>query len=93
AKKTKTPIQDTLSPVQEKLLEAAKNYLGAKELVINNKRFNLDCIGTVSAFYFYAGIDLTQDFAKYSGDGVQRLYKTLEAKKLLYKTDAPVPGD
>ena len=53
----------------------------------------MDCTGTVLAIYYYAGIDLARDFNKYSGNGVTRLYKSLQAQKLLYETRYPVTGD
>jgi hypothetical protein len=39
------------------------------------------------------GIDLARDFNKYTGNGVTRLYKSLEAQELLYDTRYPVTGD
>jgi len=53
----------------------------------------MDCTGAVLAIYYYAGIDLARDFNKYSGNGVTRLYKSLQAQKLLYDTRYPVTGD
>jgi len=79
--------------VREKLAEGGRYVLGREELVIRGKRFNMDCTGTVLAIYYYAGIDLARDFGKYSGNGVARLYKSLEAEDLLYETRIPVTGD
>lgn len=76
-----------------KLAEGGKYVLGKKELVIRGKRFNMDCTGTVLAIYYYAGIDLARDFNKYTGNGVMRLYKSLDAEELLYETRFPVTGD
>ena len=67
--------------------------MGKQELIIRGKRFNMDCTGAVLAIYYYAGIDLARDFNKYTGNGVTRLYKSLEAHKLLYDTRYPVTGD
>jgi hypothetical protein len=67
--------------------------LGKRELVIRGRRFNMDCTGAVLAIYYYAGIDLAQDFRNFSGNGVTRLYKSLESEQLLYRTTLPVPGD
>jgi hypothetical protein len=53
----------------------------------------MDCAGTVLAIYWYAGIDLTQDFPKLKGDGVSRVYQTLERRGLLYSTAHPLSGD
>jgi hypothetical protein len=79
--------------LRRKLAEGGEYVLGKRELVIRGKRFNMDCTGTVLAIYYYAGIDLARDFNKYSGNGVTRLYKTLEAEDLLYETRLPVAGD
>jgi hypothetical protein len=76
-----------------KLAEGGRYVLGKRELIIRGKRFNMDCTGTVLAIYYYAGIDLARDFTKYTGNGVTRLYKSLEAQELLYDTRFPVTGD
>jgi len=79
--------------IRRKLAEGGQYVLGKKELIIRGKRFNMDCTGTVLAIYYYAGIDLARDFNKYTGNGVTRLYKSLEAEELLYDTRYPVTGD
>ena len=98
---TRGPQQPVVNPearlekpgLQNKLVEAAEALLGAEELVIRGKRFNLDCTGVVLAIYAYAGIDLTRDFSLYQGNGVNRLYSSLESEGLLYHTLNPAPGD
>lgn len=82
-----------LSDTQEKLIEGANWALGKKKLKVNGKTFNVDCSGTVMAVYYYAGIDLSKDFNKYSGGGTARIYQYLDDNDLLYNTDYPVPGD
>ncbi len=79
--------------VQEKLAEGAGYVLGKESLHIRGREFPVDCTGVVLAIYYYAGIDLARDFAKYSGNGVTRLYKSLEQEKLLYNTSLPETGD
>jgi hypothetical protein len=79
--------------VQGKLVEGGRYVLGRKELVVRGRRFNMDCTGTVLAIYFYAGIDLARDFDKYTGNGVTRLYRSLESQQLIYRALLPVPGD
>jgi len=79
--------------VQEKLAEGGRYVLGKRELVIRGRRFTMDCTGAVLAIYYYAGIDLSRDFGRYSGGGVMRLYKTLAGADLLYDTRIPVTGD
>ena len=79
--------------VRRKLAEGGNYVLGKQELVIRGKRFNMDCTGAVLAIYYYAGIDLTRDFNKYKGNGVTRLYRSLESEDLLYETQLPLTGD
>jgi hypothetical protein len=38
-------------------------------------------------------MDLARDFSRYRGNGVSRLYRSLEGENLLYTTAYPVPGD
>lgn len=76
-----------------KVVEGAKSLVGASELVVNGKTFPMDCTGVVRAAYWYAGIDLAMDFSKYTGNGVTRIYKTLEAGNLLHTDELPRPGD
>jgi hypothetical protein len=75
------------------LAEGGRYVMGKQELVIRGKRFNMDCTGTILAIYYYAGIDLARDFNRYTGNGVTRLYRSLEAEQLLYDTRHPVTGD
>ncbi len=82
-----------LTETQEKLIEGSHWALGKSKLNVNGKAFNLDCSGTVMAIYYYAGIDLSRDFNKYSGGGTSRIYQYLDDKNLLYETKIPVPGD
>ncbi len=79
--------------LRQRLLEGANSMLGRTELVVRGRRFNWDCTGVVLAIYWYAGVDLGRDFVKYGGNGVKRLYKSLEAEELLYTTPYPVSGD
>ncbi len=86
--------EKALTPLQKKLVEGAYNLVGIKDrIVVRGRRFNFDCTGTVLAIYYYAGIDLSRDFSRYTGNGVLRLYKMLYNRKLIYLTNYPVPGD
>jgi len=75
------------------VIEGSYWALGKSQLKVRDKVFNLDCSGTVMAIYYYAGIDLSREFAKYSGGGTERIFRYLEDKELLYDTVTPVPGD
>jgi hypothetical protein len=91
------PTKATLDPatvaLRSKLVEGARSILGKKQLFVRGRRFNMDCTGVVLAIYWYAGIDLARDFNKFKGNGVTRIYKTLERDNLLYSNDFPLPGD
>jgi hypothetical protein len=87
----KPPTDDELCVVT-----SAQKLLGKPpdaKVTVNGRRFSLDCIGTVSAVFFDMGIDVTKDFNKYSGNGVDRLYKTLKDLKVLHRDKYPRIGD
>lgn len=78
------------------IVDSAKTLIGmAPEaiVVIHGRQFVLDCIGTVAAIFYRERIDVTKDFAKYSGTGVDRLYESLESQKVLHADKYPRPGD
>jgi hypothetical protein len=60
---------------------------------VRGRTFPYDCTGLVLAIYWYAGIDLARDFEQYNGNGVSRLYHSLEKANLLYSTPYPATGD
>ena len=90
---TVNPAARGSEEIRRKLAEGGRYVMGKRELIIRGKRFNMDCTGTILAIYYYAGIDLARDFNKHTGNGVTRLYKSLEAQGLLYDTRYPVTGD
>jgi len=94
-KRNSIPFQDTsdLTPMQDRLVEAAYWARGRNDVSCNSRSFALDCSGVVSAVYWKAGIDLQAAYPLYSGNGVTRIYRYLEDKKLLYRPDMPAPGD
>jgi len=81
------------SDVQRLLAEGARWAVGRRHLVVRGRTFPYDCTGTVLAIYWYAGIDLARDFQMYSGNGVMRLYRSLEKQNLLYSSTHPATGD
>jgi hypothetical protein len=81
------------SDVQRLLTEAARSLLGRRRLVVRGRTFPYDCTGLVLAIYWYSGIDLARDFEQYSGNGVLRLYRSLEKENLLYSSPHPATGD
>jgi len=82
-----------LSQTQKLLVEEAERLIGAEKIFVRGRSFSHDCSGTVMAIYWYAGIDLSRDFSKYTGGGTVRIYKFLKHEGLLYKTTLPAPGD
>ena len=91
------PARATSDPavvaLRARLAEGAHSILGKKILVVRGKSFSWDCTGVVLAVYWYAGIDLARDFDRYTGNGVTRIYKTLESEGLLYSSASPLAGD
>jgi hypothetical protein len=87
------PILPETAEIQRLLAEGGRYVLGKTELVIRGRRFRMDCTGTVLAIYWYAGIDLARDFHKFSGNGVARIYRSLEQRNLLYSNPRPLTGD
>jgi hypothetical protein len=63
------------------------------KVVVKDKQFTLNCIGTVSASFYRADIDITKDFDKYTGNDENRLYMTLKDHEVLFKDTYPRPGD
>jgi hypothetical protein len=85
-------------PTDDELLviASAKTLLGQlpnAKVLVKGKQFTLDCIGTVSAIFYHMDIDVTKDFDKYSGNGVNRLYMTLKAAGVLHRDKYPRTGD
>ena len=78
---------------QNLVVEGALSLIGKDVLAVNGKTFPMDCTGVVRAAYWHAGIDIAQDFGKYSGNGVSRIHQTLKSKFMLYSTKNPKPGD
>ena len=91
------PVRATTDPgvvaLRASLAEGARSILGKKQLFVRGRKFNMDCTGVVLAIYWYAGIDLARDFNKFSGNGVGRIYKTLQKNNLLYSNTTPLVGD
>ena len=85
-----------LSEDEKSVLASSKTLMGKApnaKVVVNGKTFVLDCIGTVAAIYYRLGIDITRDFARFPGNGVNRFYESLKARKALHNDGYPRPGD
>ncbi len=85
-----------LSKEQARLVASARSLIGLPpnaKLIVKDRAFMLDCIGTVSAIFYGLDIDLMKDFARYQGDGVNRLYSTLRDGGVLHHDSYPRVGD
>jgi hypothetical protein len=82
-----------LHPMQLRLVEAAHWAEGRNDVSCDGRSFAMDCSGVVSAVYWKAGIDLQAAYPLYTGNGVTRIYRYLDDKRLLYRPDEPAPGD
>jgi hypothetical protein len=94
----RTPEAARNPPSDDELqvIDSAKTLIGKPPnalVLVNGKKFVLDCIGTVSAIFYRMAIDVTKDFGKYSGNGVNRLYMTLQDKGVLHSDKYPRTGD
>ena len=101
---SETKSQENLAQVvkiaestDQKILATGKSLIGLPygqtNIEVAGKKFNMDCIGIVAAIYWGAGIDISADFKKYSGNGVARLYESLKNRKTLRDSIYPHPGD
>jgi hypothetical protein len=85
-----------LTDDESRVLASAKTLIGKPpnaRVVVNGRTFILDCIGTVSAIFYRLDIDVTRDFARFPGNGVNRLYLSLKEKNVLHRDSYPRPGD
>ena len=85
-----------IAAARQRVVDSAKVLLGQKpdaSVQVAGRQFTLDCIGTVSAAWWGAGYDIQRDFAKYSGNGVLRLYASMKDWGVLHEMRDPKPGD
>ncbi len=91
------PLTVVSNELREKVLVSAKSLVGIKYntqgVVVNGKSFTIDCIGTLRAAFWGAGIDIAQDFYKYTGNGVSCLYYSLKDGDALKAGTVPSEGD
>jgi hypothetical protein len=90
------PARAATSDDELKIVDSSKRLVGMKpnaKVVVNGKTFTLDCIGTVCAIYYRLNIDLAKDFDDYPGNGVNRLYMSLDARGVLHRDRYPRTGD
>ncbi len=94
----RAPEQRSAPPTadEQAVVASANTLIGMapeSTVVVNGRTFVLDCIGTVSAIFWGMNIDVKKDFPRYGGDGVGRLYRSLEARNALHHDLVPRPGD
>lgn len=92
--------EQELSQDQKVLVESAFGLLGRRPnstVYVGNKRFKLDCIGTVAAIFENLHIDIMKDSHKYTargaGYGVSSVYASLDDKEALKRIKLPKVGD
>ncbi len=96
AYRTSEQVTAPLSDEERKVIASAQLFIGQApeaRVVVNDRTFVLDCIGTVSAIFYMMNIDVQRDFPRYRGDGVSRLYQSLRAQNVLHHDAIPRPGD
>ncbi|TFG82522.1 MAG: CHAP domain-containing protein [Spirochaetales bacterium] len=82
-----------ISEAQRLIAEGGPTLVGKKSLVVNGVTYPNDCTGVVRAAYAFADIDLAYRFTRYGGNGVRRLFMTLQDRGLLYAVRYPAPAD
>lgn len=87
------PESGGMTSMRIRLVDAAHWAKGRSNVSCNGRDFSMDCSGVVSAVYWKAGIDLQAAYPLYTGNGVTRIYRYLDDKKLLYRPDEPALGD
>jgi hypothetical protein len=81
------------SPIRDAIVSGGLSLIGQETLVVKGITYPADCTGVVRAAYAFADIDLAYRFGRYDGNGVRRVYLTLQDQGLLYATSYPAPGD
>ena len=98
-KKSINVKQQNLSDTQEIILDQAFSLLNKKpnaSVSVNGKNFTLDCIGTVAAIFYKAGIDIMKnahEVASAGDNGVAIFYKSLKRNDALHSYRYPEVGD
>jgi hypothetical protein len=89
------PEADFTNDIQIELVQMASRLNGYRgsSIVVRDREFTADCTGVVMAIHYGAGIDLTPGFRRYTGNGVHRLYRYLDAERLIYTNPPPHIGD
>lgn len=82
-----------LSEAQRLIVEGGATLVGKKKLEVNGVVYPNDCTGVVRAAYAFASMDLAFRFGSYEGNGVKRLFYTLNDAGLIYSVTLPAPGD
>lgn len=96
AYRSREQVTAPLSEDERDVIASARLLIGKapeSRVVVNDRTFVLDCIGTVSAIFYMANIDVQKDFPRYRGDGVSRLFQSLRAQHVLHRDVIPRPGD
>lgn len=92
------PVQDgelseEMATLRDQVVQGALALVDRSSIEVRDKDFPLDCTGVVLGAYYAAGIDLTEYFGRYTGNGVSRLFQMGEEHDLLNHGPVPQPGD
>lgn len=88
--------RDQEDALRAAVVSNARALLGRKpeeRVMVRGREYILDCTGTISAAWWGAGYDIQRDFSRYKGNGVSRLYRSVEAWGALHQLKVPKPGD
>jgi hypothetical protein len=78
---------------QKRIAAEALGLVGRPNLVFTGRSFPSDCSGTVMAALYNAGIDVTEEYGSFDGNGVRRLDRIAVSHGLDYDLPLPELGD
>lgn len=84
---------DDHTELRQAIVQGGISLIGKQRLEVKGVVYPFDCTGVVLASYAHANIDLRYRFSEFSGNGVRRIFMTLDDEGLLYAVDYPLPGD
>ncbi|HZN95634.1 MAG TPA: CHAP domain-containing protein [Myxococcales bacterium] len=79
-------------PGRERVLEVARQLVGARSIVLSGRRYRDDCTSLPRAAYEAAGVDLFSA-AQRGDNGVTAIYRFAQRQGRVYRGGWPVPGD
>ncbi len=88
-------INATAEPsfAQKAFAVAAIGLIGKPDLNLDGKSFPWDCSGVVMAAMYQAGLDVSEEYGSYEGNGVNRLHEIAVHHQVEYDLPLPEIGD